>query len=116
MKMKMLGRVTAFAVLAVMLSGCSTWENTMYGLGLYGPEDVPADSTADTAMSAPAAQPRAQMPPAVHKTRQASNWCHQVAEQDRDTAAENGFDLATQQRRYSVSYRQCIAVQDDAGQ
>jgi hypothetical protein len=107
MNTKMLGRVAALAAAVVMLCGCSTWESTMSGLGLYGPEDVPPAP----AMSAPTSQSRAPMPlAATPQTAQASDWCHQVAEQDRETAAENGFDRATQQRRYQTSYRQCRLV------
>ena len=126
MKMKMLGRVTAFAALAVMLCGCSTWESTMSGLGLYGPEDVAASPSAPSAASPSSASPdAARAHPMLRNselaadgshTQMGGDWCRQAAEQDREMAAENGFDKATQQRRYLVSYRQCTAMQDGTGQ
>lgn len=101
---KMLGRTVGLLAMAGMLSGCSAWEGTMSGLGLYD-TDSPAPVVArDTAVPSPAAAPAS------------DSWCQKVATQDRAEAAQNGFDVATQQRRYAVSYRQCLAVQADAGQ
>lgn len=102
---RMLGRVAVVAMIAIALSGCSVWDNTMSGLGLYGSDDG----------AAPVARPAA-MAAAEHAAPEEGNWCRQVAVQQREQAARNGFDAATQQRRYVSTYRQCLTMTDAPSQ
>lgn len=93
-------RLAAALPLVFMASGCglgSALDDAMSGEGFGGP---PKHAVAEA--SAP---PRAGAPGVT-----AEQWCGKVASEDRARAGEDGFDPATQQRRYDTSFRQCVAV------
>ena len=93
-------RVLAVAVAATLLYGCSdaSWDRTMSWAGLKS-ADEPAPTTPAQVTAAP-------LPPtAADKT---ASFCHDVAKSAQETAAANGFDEETQQRRGQVSYQQCM--------
>ena len=40
-------------------------------------------------------------------------WCQQVADSDRDRAAQDGYDPASVQHKYDAAYKSCLAVRGD---
>jgi hypothetical protein len=38
------------------------------------------------------------------------DWCRRLANYEKEDAANDGFDLATQQRRADAAYRQCMGT------
>ena len=95
--------MAAIAVIGAALSGCSTWEHAMTGLG-FGASD---DGAMPVARAAPAPAPASDV-------QQLDAWCQQVVVQASQRTKENGFDGATRQRRALVSYRQCATLMGNA--
>ena len=99
---------TAFPIMAMALgllvSGCADlqhgWEGTMTEIGLYGPAEKhqPLRPMMDTGQRAASNSAGAEEP---------SSWCRQYALSSAKAAARNGYDTATQKRRYETTYRQC---------
>ncbi|MDE1938158.1 MAG: hypothetical protein KGI68_03975 [Alphaproteobacteria bacterium] len=105
MKMRIVGIVIA----GLLLSGCTDadWNHTMNYVGLGQPEQSAPDTLAPqpTATADNAATPA----PAVSKSEA---WCREVAASAAQTAAGNGFDLATQKYRATTMYKQCMEFSD----
>jgi hypothetical protein len=106
MNIRIIGAVFA----GLLLCGCSlpSWDSMTTYVGL-GPDDqatppkaAPAEGTPDEVNAAPTSTPAAQASPS-------DNWCEQIAKASAADAADNGFDLATQQHRAETTYRQCLA-------
>ena len=95
--------IATFAAL-LMLSGCADvgegWNGAISSIGL-SPQRQSAVAPASAEEAAAAEAPGSSA---------AESWCLQVATQERNTAARHGFDAATQQRRFEVSYNQCAAL------
>jgi len=89
----------------LLLAGCTDadWDNALNYTGLKGSAEEPQDVAPDPApgsVSAPVAETAAAAP-------DNTDFCRSVAMQD---AGSNGFDQATQQRVYTRSYAQCVAL------
>lgn len=94
MKLRVLGAVLAAGV----LGGCTNadWDHATSYVGL-GNSDQPT------------AQPRqAEAAPAA-PTPAADGWCDEVAKAAQTDAAEQGFDIPTQQHRAQAAFQQCNA-------
>ena len=92
----------------LLLAGCSEadWNHALNYTGMGGDEDSNAEAAVPVPASAPtsatAAAPEAPAPAAPN-----SDLCRAVATQD---ATSNEFDPATQQRVFTRSYSQCVAI------
>ena len=94
-------RIASALAVTVLLSGCASWDNIT---SIVGGDDT-SEASAQMANAAPAAAPA----PAESET----GFCRAVADQAREQATTDLYDRATQQRRYDVTYRQCIATGSD---
>jgi len=109
-------RLIAAVFAGLMLSGCSTWDDTLDMVGFGGsnqeaqPDSAPAAQSA-SAQTPTATQASAQAPsysgPSPYSSNE--NWCRQISKAAGEEAAGEGFDSATQQRRADTTYQQCIA-------
>ncbi|MBU6296669.1 MAG: hypothetical protein KGJ79_01175 [Alphaproteobacteria bacterium] len=100
-------RIIGAAVAGLLLSSCTDadWNHTMNYVGLGQPEQsasVAQQATEDTG-TAPASD--AATAPTVSKSEA---WCRDVAASAAQSAASNGFDLATQKYRATTMYKQCM--------
>lgn len=94
-----LARLLGVLPIVLVVSACgvsSAFDDAMSGVG-FGPSSEPATT------QAPPPQP-------VATGHTPDQWCGKVAAEDRVHAQKDGFDAATQQRRYRTSYRQCVAL------
>jgi len=92
----------------LLLAGCSEaeWNHALNYTGMGNDED----SNAEAAVPVPASAPRSATAAAPEAPAQAvpnSDLCRAVATQD---ATSNDFDPATQQRVFTRSYSQCVAI------
>ena len=102
-------RVLGVLSIALAVSGCQSlddgWMGAMSEMGLTS-TDEQQPSAEEPAQAAEEAAPATTM-----ATEDGSEiWCAQVAAEDRDKAASEGYDAPSVERRYAVSYRQCLGV------
>jgi hypothetical protein len=96
MTIRIIGAVFA----SLLLCGCAEWDDTLsyVGLGESDEAEQPAPTPAVAEVPAPSVQ-----------ASTVDDLCRQIGKAAGESAAGEGFDLATQQQRAETTYRQCIA-------
>lgn len=100
-------RVLAVVLAAGLLSGCTNtdWDNALSYVGVGDSQKASAapqqTAPAQTAPAQTAAAPANAAP-------ESDPWCAEVAKVAASTAAEQGFDAATQQRQAQIAFQQCV--------
>ena len=87
-------KITIVCVLALSLSGCASFEDTLASAGF---SDGDADAVVEPA-------------PVVAQAAPVDDWCARIAAADVAEAARGGLDVPTQRRIASRSFAQCMAL------
>ena len=99
--------IVAMSLTACLLAGCTDadWD---HALSFAGAEQAEPAGSPDAS---------AQPPPPVASAAAGQpdeSWCKEAAGYERDNAAIQGFDAATQQRAYATRFNQCMQAQGTA--
>ena len=98
-------RVIGAIFAGLFLCGCSAadWDYATTYVALGQADQPPPQSVA----AAPLLIAQA-------STSSSDDWCRQLAKYEKEDAARDGFDVASQQRRADTTYHQCMGTNGSA--